>query len=212
MRAAGKKRLRSFLLVLLGLLVLFLLSQFVLRPRVLRNSRALALYGRERYAEASGLWRKNAGRKDGDPLPESGIGKVEYRQGKHAEAKNWYSQAVQDKGNKPGLLYDQGNALFRTNDLDKALKSYKTAMLLDPKDTDAKLNYELVLRRQGYQPPPPPPKGKDGEQDEERQDQPAPEDKKEQYENTLDALDQKEALDRQTRKKPEKQEVPDRWW
>jgi len=97
-------------------------------------------------------------------------------------------------------------------------------MLLDPKDQAAKSNYELVLKRQGYKPPPPPKKGEEEKDQEPKQEQnqdqnqkpkdtqPQPDDKKEHYSNTLDALDQKEAIDRLNRNKPQKPADGGKWW
>lgn len=103
------------------------------------------------------------------------------------------------------LNYDQGNTQYREEQLDNALESYKKAMLADPSDQDAKSNYELVLNRKGYKKPKP----EDHQDEEKEQDKdPVP---PSDYENTLDALDQKESNDRQEPGRPQ-EEPMERWW
>ncbi len=202
------------ILFILGLLIaLFMIFNLLFRHRVFQHSRATALYEQGQYDKAAALWDKLSGQKDGDPIPESSSGKVRYKLGQAGEARTRYEQALAENAKKPGLHYDLGNALYRGDQLDQALSSYKQAMLLDPDDQDAKSNYELVLRRQGYQPPPPQESegGNDGSRDQEAKPEDR-EDKKEQYGNTLDALDQKEAIDRRARQKPKDSGEGGKWW
>ena len=88
-------------------------------------------------------------------------------------------------------------------------------MLADPKDKDAKSNYELVLMRKGYKPPKQKPDDKEGQDPDKQQpkpeEQPQENPEKQQYNSILDALDQKEARDRNKRAEDEFPER-DKWW
>lgn len=210
-----KPKLRSLLLkallILALLLAAFLFFELVFRNRVLQHGRATGLYNQKKYPAAEQIWKKRAGKKDGDYIPESSAGKVHYRRGDYTAALKSYQQAASEKGKIPGVRYDLGNAFYRSGDLDKALEAYKAAMLLAPDDQDAKSNYELVLRRQGYRPPPPS-QGKDDDKSQQEQEQQSQQEQKEQYRNALNALDQKEAADRMAKNKPQDYKDGGKWW
>ncbi len=207
------RRLLAYAALVLALAaILFLLVHLTFRHRVLQHSQASRLYAHNKLDQAEKIWSKSAGKLDGDHIPENSKGKAQYKRGRYGQARDWLQKAVKENGKVPGAHYDLGNALYRGDDLKEALAQYKAAMLLDPQDQDAKSNYELVLRKQGYQPPPPPQDGNDGEDQEQNEPQQSPQEKQEQYNNTLDALDQKEALDRMARKKPPNQNDGGKWW
>ena len=207
MSASSRKAWSRILFILALLILLFLLGEFLLRPRVFRHSLASSDYRRGSYSQAERTWKRVQDAKDGDPIPEASLGKLQYKRGDYAQARQRLEESLREKDKFPGSHYDLGNVLYRSEDLDAALEQYKKAMLLDPGDKDAKSNYELVLRRKGYQPPP----QSSGEQEEQqKQPQTSPQNR-EQYENTLNALDQKEARERnrQRSKAPAKE---GKWW
>ncbi len=49
---------------------------------------------------------------------------------------------------KRQALYNKGNALFRTGDVNKAIKAYQRALEIDPKDVDTKFNLEYARLQQ----------------------------------------------------------------
>lgn len=182
MKEKNVKALKRFILILMILILAFLAFDIIVRNRVFLNSIASSLYKMNRLDKASSLWNRKMDANDKDPIPEANYAKSEYRQGKYSDAQSHYSQGLQNNPEHSGLLYDQGNALYRQEKLDDALTSYRDAMLADPKDQDAKSNYELVLKRKGYKPPKP---------EDEKQQNPEPQNQND-YENTLNALDQME--------------------
>jgi len=201
-KRAARTWIRRILLILAALILIFLAFEFVARRDALYNSIATTLYNLGKTDQAARLWEKRLDENDDDPIPEANYAKTSYRKGQHSEADELISKALSDDPDNPLLNYDRGNAQYRREDLDKALESYKKAMLADPHDQDAKSNYELVLNRKGYKKPTP--------QDQE-QEQPQPQEPKSEYENTLNALDQKESNDRQEPGRPQ-EEPSERWW
>jgi Ca-activated chloride channel homolog len=241
MKSRVNRILKILVVVLEAIIALFILFNFAIRHRVFKHAQATVMYNMRWYKSAGNIWGKYAGRDDGDYIPESSMGKVEYKQGNYPKAEEGFSSANKERKNRSGVLYDLGNALYRENKLDQALKEYRSAMILDPKDQDVKKNYELVLMRKGYKPPPKPKNGdgqtpgqpeqkkRDNKQDQDKsnsgqqdkqtqnkdkadQDQKMQENQREQDKNTLNALDQNEAYDRMVHKKPSKNGKGGKWW
>ena len=69
--------------------------------------------------------------------------------GKYQEAEKIFDSIIKD--NKKELneksTYNQGNSLYKQGMLEDSLKAYENALKLDPKDEDAKFNYEFVKRK-----------------------------------------------------------------
>ena len=197
--------MRKALLIIIVLILVFFALEYLLRRDAFFNSIASSLYKLGRTEQANALWEKRLDPDDGDPVPEANYGKNAFKQGKHSTADEYISEALKDDPENPILNYDHGNTQYREEKLDDALESYKTAMLADPSDQDAKSNYELVLNRKGYKKPTP----QDHQEDKKDQDQkPVP---PSDYDNTLDALDQKESNDRREPARPQ-EEPSERWW
>ncbi len=74
-----------------------------------------------------------------------------YRQEKYAEALEQIEQALsyaEDAQLAQNSLYNMGNSSFNTQEWEPAVEAYKSALLLDPDDKDAKYNLELALLQQ----------------------------------------------------------------
>ena len=72
-----------------------------------------------------------------------------YQQQRYDEAAKQYSDIAvktQDKNLKFNSLYNKGNAHFWKKEYDKSIDSYKTALRMNPKDSDAKKNLALAQR------------------------------------------------------------------
>ncbi len=215
------RRLTLFAKIILAvsiLILLFLLFELLFRGQVISHALASSAYNSGKYKQAGETWNRLRDPADGDPIPENSLGKTQFRSGKFGESDKSQAEALKENNQVAQFHYDRGNALYRGGKLDDALKAYRSAMLLDPDDQDAKSNYELVLKRKGYKPPPPeeqPEQKEDSEQGDpkERQTEPEPpsEDDQEQFRNQLDALDQQEARDRQQQTQPG-QKGSGKWW
>lgn len=194
------KPAQKIVLICFAVILLLLFAELLLRPRASKNTLATLLYSWQKYRSASKIWDPLAERHDSDAISKGNAAKARYRQGDYDSADQLLDEALKDK-ELAQLHYDRGNAQYRKDDLDKALESYKAAMLADPDDQDAKSNYELVLNRKGYKKP-------QKEDHEEDQEQDTPQND---YDNTLNALDEQESLDRQ--KQEHQAQIPkERWW
>ncbi|MGI6197570.1 MAG: tetratricopeptide repeat protein [Candidatus Cloacimonadaceae bacterium] len=194
------KPAQKIVLICFAVILLLLCAELLLRPRASKNTLATLLYNWQKYRSASKIWDPLAEEHDSDAIPKGNAAKARYRQGDYDSADQLLDEALKDK-ELAQLHYDRGNAQYRKDDLDKALESYKAAMLADPDDQDAKSNYELVLNRKGYKKPQKEDHEEDREQDTPQND----------YDNTLNALDEQESLDRQ--KQEHQAQIPkERWW
>jgi tetratricopeptide (TPR) repeat protein len=82
-------------------------------------------------------------------------GNAALRLGQPAEAASYLRRAA-EVGGDPALrersYYNLGNALHASGNLPAAAEAYRRALILDPEDRDAKINYEKVLRDQERNP------------------------------------------------------------
>jgi Ca-activated chloride channel family protein len=77
-----------------------------------------------------------------------------YREGAYAEALEQMQMALQFVDNESlaeQSIYNLGNTFYNSQELDPAIESYISALLLDPNDQDAKYNLELALQQQQQQ-------------------------------------------------------------
>lgn len=121
-----------------------------------KGRRANALYERDQFIEAAGLFR------DGIfDIQENGPGSVHagllnnlgaslFRQGEYEQAAAAFfgsfrmSPTVEESVR---ANYNAGNALAMQQELQGALDHYRSALLSDPDDENAKFNYEFVKRQ-----------------------------------------------------------------
>lgn len=121
-----------------------------------KGRRANALYERDQFIEAAGLFR------DGIfDIQENGPGSVHagllnnlgaslFRQGEYEQAAAAFSGSFRMSPTVEESVranYNAGNALAMQQELQGALDHYRSALLSDPDDENAKFNYEFVKRQ-----------------------------------------------------------------
>jgi tetratricopeptide (TPR) repeat protein len=77
-----------------------------------------------------------------------------YRQGQYEQALEQLQHALQyaeGESLAENSLYNLGNNFFNSQELETAIEAYKSALLLDPHDQNAKYNLELALQQQEQQ-------------------------------------------------------------
>jgi len=86
-------------------------------------------------------------------LPTYDKGTALYKANNYQEAANEFesSAAKNDPKLKSDALYNAGNAYFKAQKYDQAVKSYVDALKLNPKDKDYKHNLEMSLRQMQQQ-------------------------------------------------------------
>ncbi|MDD4309502.1 MAG: tetratricopeptide repeat protein [Candidatus Cloacimonetes bacterium] len=184
-------------LILIGILI-FLLAESILRPKVFSQSFAEMLFGQKRYSQAGKIFKGNS--RGEDPVASANLAKSLYKQEKYSDAAKANEPALHKGRNKDKANFDSGNAAYRMGDYKQAIKHYRESVLLNPNDPDAKANFELALRRMKENPPPSPkPKN---EPDKEKQ---------EEIRNILGGLDNKESSDRK-QQQSESAGKTKNWW
>jgi len=107
---------------------------------------ALKLYQKGKYEDA--IQKYNRIIKDHPDWEEAHYGKgaALYKSNQVEEAIREFESAIsmKDPKQKSAVLYNMGNALYQANRIDESLQFYKKALELNPKDMDAKYNYELA--------------------------------------------------------------------
>jgi tetratricopeptide (TPR) repeat protein len=92
-----------------------------------------------------------------------------YRQGQYEQALEQLQHALQfaeDDNLAENSLYNLGNNFFNSQELETAIEAYKSSLLLDPHDQEAKYNLELALQQQEQQQ-----QQQEQQQDQQQQDQ-----------------------------------------
>src|ERR1035437_9667705 len=74
-------------------------------------------------------------------------GNKSYLDGDYAKALEGYSKFIKDKPDFFEGYYNAGNALFRPEQYEDALKMYNKALELNPKDEDTKVNIEVTQEK-----------------------------------------------------------------
>ncbi len=67
-----------------------------------------------------------------------------YSKGKFAEAATAYEKILQTGGQSPSLLFNDGNAEFKSGHLGQAIAAYRRAELLAPRDAELRANLAFV--------------------------------------------------------------------
>lgn len=164
------------------------------------------MYEEGRYAEAYEKYLDALRDNPDSPVIHFNEANALYQSAEFQRAMEAYQQAVEagDPALQSQAFYNLGNALYRQQQLEQSLEAYKQAMRLDPSDSDAKHNFELVreqLEQQQQQQP------QDGEQNQDDQeDQDDQQDQQDQQQQQDDNSDQQ---DEQDQKDEEQQDDQD---
>lgn len=110
---------------------------------------AFDAYAAGDYDEALRLFLDTQVERPTDPRVDYDIGNAQYRRGDYQSAADAYAraQAAQDPALRAQASYNLGNALFKAQKLDDAVKAYEQTLGLTPKDDDARFNLELARQR-----------------------------------------------------------------
>jgi len=104
------------------------------------------------YDEAMKNFQRAKDAASDNPLAMYNLGTALYKNGKIGEAAKEFSNAltqdtmITDTILTKNLLYNIGNCAYLADSFRQAARFYKSAVILDPEDEDAKYNLELALR------------------------------------------------------------------
>ncbi|MEZ4397480.1 MAG: hypothetical protein R3C71_11260 [Candidatus Krumholzibacteriia bacterium] len=144
------------------------------------NAKGNALVEKGDYGEAAKIYREEALKRPENPVLQQNLAGALARSNQMEEGLAAYSQAVrfaETPQARAGALYDLGNALATSGQLEPALQTYMAGMLLDPEDMELRHNYEIVLKQmqeqqQEQQQQSEKPDQSEGDQDQDQQQQP----------------------------------------
>ena len=135
-------------------LTIFLLFPLLLfwhwfEPASKKNQDGIKAYQDQKYEEALGAFLSAKGIKPDMAELQNNTAASLYQLKKYQEALEEFSQIDPEKADIPkaDFLYNLGNSYYRLNQFEKALESYKNSLLARSNDFDAKINYELTLKK-----------------------------------------------------------------
>lgn len=110
------------------------------------------LYQKGKYGEAYSKFSSALQEEPNNPVAAFGTGAAAY----HLQEYDQAASAFETTANQPGKLqqdawFNLGNTYYRAKDKEKAIASYKQAILQNPHDKEAIHNLQLVLREQQNQ-------------------------------------------------------------
>ena len=111
--------------------------------------RGNAHYEAKAYDAALEAYQSASENRPEDPISRYNLGTVLYQKKQFEKAADEFRRSldVVDPTYQAQGYYNLGNAQVQLNDIEGAIRSYKSALHLNPRDLDAKHNLELVLER-----------------------------------------------------------------
>ena len=127
----------------------FLLFWHWFEPAAKKNGQGIASFHAGEFDEALKQFLSAKGVKPELAALKSNTAAALYKMKKFKEAFDEFSSIDPEKMNIPrsDFYYNLGNSFYRLEQLDKALDSYKKALLENPTDINAKKNFELTLNK-----------------------------------------------------------------
>ena len=111
--------------------------------------RGNAHYQAEAYDAALGAYQSAAKDRPDDVISRYNLGAALYQKKQFEEAADEFRRSLDasDPVHQAHGYYNLGNAQVQLNDIEGAIRSYKSALRLNPTDLDAKHNLELALEK-----------------------------------------------------------------
>ena len=111
--------------------------------------RGNAHYEAEAYDAALAAYQSAANNRLEDAIARYNIGTALYQKKQFEKAADEFRRSLDaaDPVRRAQGYYNLGNAQVQLNDIEGAIRSYKSALRLNPADLDAKHNLELVLEK-----------------------------------------------------------------
>lgn len=177
-------------------------------------------YRQEKYEDALKSYQEALVQEPDNPEIHYNMARALYKMEKYDEAISEFQLGLlsKDKQFQGNSFYNIGNCQFKKGQLDAAIESYKTTLLLNPKDIDAKQNLEFCLKlKDQLQNQPQPDSLNQDQQQQQQQPQPQPQPRKgeiskEEAERILQALQSKEKKNLEKSKEQPRKEHVDKDW
>ncbi|MCK4357443.1 MAG: tetratricopeptide repeat protein [Candidatus Cloacimonetes bacterium] len=133
-------------LILIIIFCIFANQLFALNyGKVIKNSKANRKYNEEEFEFSEKLHKENSIEYPDDTNIHFNLGDAYYKTEKYEEAITEYINSLRDdRVDKSNAYYNIGNSCFQQQDYIKALENYKNSLIHNPRNIDAKYNYELT--------------------------------------------------------------------
>ena len=164
-------------------------------PAAKKNQQGIAAYQQKKYQEALNQFLAAKGIKPKLPELKLNTASALYQLKKYEEALEEFSKIDLEKSklSKSNFFYNMGNSYFRLQKYKEALENYKQSLKIDPKDIEAKKNFELTLQKM---------KKQDGQNDQKQKKKPKQQEQK--HKNLMQYLNQKEKQQLENKQKEQK--------
>lgn len=171
----------------------------VINAQSLHMRQADRLYREKKFTESLHEYQKAVEENAEDPTVNYNLGDAYFRNDKFDEAEKAYDKPLAE-GNSADMrqraFYNKGVSFSKQSKLEESIAAYKSALLLNPSDNDARINLQKALLEQKKKQDP----EKDNKEEQKnnkqkKQDNPPPQQSKlnkKQVEQLLKALDQRE--------------------
>ncbi|HMH32364.1 MAG TPA: tetratricopeptide repeat protein [Puia sp.] len=152
-----------------------------------------------------------------NPVAQYNLGNTAFRKDEYDEAAKSYDESIShssDNTVREKGLYNKGVAQIRSKKLEESIASWKDALKLDPADLEARENLQKALLELKQRQPPPPPEKQNQKDQKKEQKQQQSKLTKQQVEQLLKALEQKEkeVQDKMNQNKVKSLSQPDKDW
>lgn len=132
------------ILLILGLLFSFVAAQASVKSD-LRNGGLF--YKKQQYGQAINRYNRALEQAPGNQQAMFSAGTAYYQLKDYKNAEKMFTEAAeQDGAYKQDALFDLGNAYYRDNNAEKAIESFRKAIINNPKDKEAIHNLQIVLQ------------------------------------------------------------------
>jgi Ca-activated chloride channel homolog len=176
--------LRATFLLLTAMFLFCLASPLVSQPGRGKVKQGNRLYKEQKYDAAKNKYQDAMLEDPNSPLIQFNTGDVTYQTKDYQKAMESFHKTlnVKDAGMQSMAYYNIGNALYRQNKLPESIQAYQEALKLNPDDQDAKYNLEYVRNKlkQNSQPQQQNPQNQQNQKDQKQQDQKNQDDSKQQ--------------------------------
>lgn len=177
----------------------FLLFAYASAAQSVHTRNGDRLYKSKKYPEALFEYKKAAEESNGNPVVNYNLGDAYFRNEKYDEAEKTYEKllgAGNDDAMRQRAFYNTGVSFSRQSRLEESVAAYKSALLLNPADSDARINLQKALLELKKKQTAEKDKKEDQKNNKQNKQQPPPPSQsklnKKQVEQLLRALDQRE--------------------
>ena len=119
---------------------------FLFATFLLADDEGLTNYRNKKFEEAKKYYEQILSVRENDPAASLGLGASQYQLGDIPNASKAFEDALKSKNTniQDRAYYNLGNSFYSQQMMKESIAYYRKALELNPKDEDAKFNYELA--------------------------------------------------------------------